>query len=219
MNIQDGNVGNAGDVMKHEALVALAALLRARNAGLVRHVETHTFRLVAPLAKPWTDPGGRYGALEAPWVARGLYRCSAGLVADALGPPLSLLLAEAHAETRAALAASLAEEGLPVEALVDDADALAALPAGPPAPLLVHVDPFDAPHRYWPTVEHLLRAWRLPGHDAAVLAFGWSREGPIAWPDPPGDLVPVGTRWEGRYGVAVWGTAPFARAYQTQRAG
>ncbi|MFN7143612.1 MAG: hypothetical protein ACK4YP_07555, partial [Myxococcota bacterium] len=51
-NVQDRNVGNVGDIVKHAALVALAGLLRRRNAGLVRHVETHTFRLVAPLPEP-----------------------------------------------------------------------------------------------------------------------------------------------------------------------
>ncbi len=218
-NIQDRNVGNVGDIVKHAALVALAELLRRRDAGLVRHVETHTFRLVAPLPDPagWrarvaTIPSAAaaYVAREEPWVAQRLYRCSAGLVADTLGAPTHLLLAEAHGPTRAALAASLAEEGLTVDALVDDAAALAALPPGPPAPLLVHVDPFDHPRGYWPVVARLLDAWRRPDQDAVVLAFAYDKRGPVDWPAPPPGLVALGRLDTPPYGLAAWASPGFA---------
>jgi hypothetical protein len=226
-NVQDRNVGNRGDVIKHAALVALASALRARNPGLVRHAETHTFRLHAPLPDPtrWhaaitTLPPGparnAYTARQAPWVARGLYRCSAGLAADTLGAPMRLLLAEAHAPTHAALAAALAAEGLPFEALVHDAGALALLPApAVPAPLLVHVDPFDHPLAYWDTVTHLLTTWRRPKHDAVVLAFACDKATPLTWPAPPADLLPLGRLDAAPYGLAAWaspGFAPDARA-------
>jgi hypothetical protein len=231
-NIQDRNVGNRGDVVKHIALVALADLLRARNPGLVRHVETHTFRLFAPLPERAPSPGGgalnrapappppdhasaRYEALQAPWLARGLYRCSAGLAADALGAPLRLLLAEAHGPTRAALAAALAAESLPVDTLADDALAFATLTTAHSAPLLVHVDPFDHPARYWPAVSHLLSTWRRPGQDAVVLSFAYDKHAPIAWPPPPADLVSLGRLDYAPYGLAAWasaGIAPPARA-------
>lgn len=216
-NVQDGNVGNLGDVVKHAALVALAERLRARNAGLVRHVETHTFRLVAPLpdVARWRDRTAApafaaYAAREAPWVDRGLYRCSAGLVADTLGAPVRLLLAEAHAPTRALLADALAAEALPVDALVDDAAALATVPPGPPAPLLVHVDPFDHPRGYWPIVARLLETWRAPAHDAAVLAFAYDKAGPVTWPDPPPGTVALGRLDAAPYGLAAWATPAFA---------
>lgn len=221
-NVQDRNVGNRGDVVKHAALVALATCLRARNPGLVRHAETHTFRLYAPLPDParWLAEVAAlppcpaldaYTAAQAPWVARGLYRCSAGLAADTLGAPVRLLLAEAHGPTRAALAAALAEEALPVEALVPDASALAAL-ASPdlPAPLLVHVDPFDHPLAHWDTVTRLLTAWRAPHHDAVVLAFAYDKTGPLRWPRPPADLAPVGHLDAAPYGLAAWTSPGFA---------
>jgi len=212
-NVQDANVGNRGDIVKHAALVTLAALLRARTPGPVRHIETHTFRLTAPLPDPelWRSRVAElglsdhaYAAIEAPWAAQGRYRCSAGLVADTLGAPVSLLLAEAHASTRALLQAALAEEGLPVDALVDDAHALAALPPGAPAPLLVHVDPFDHPVGYWPVVAALLSDWRLPTHDAIVLAFAYDKRGPVAWPAPPPGLAALGRLDLAPYGVAAW---------------
>ncbi len=224
-NVQDRNVGNRGDIVKHAALVTLAEGLRARTTGLVRHAETHTFRLYAPLpdAQRWTDnvaalaaladrgPLDAYVAREAPWIARGLYRCSAGLAADTLGEPVRLLLAEAHAPTREALAAALAEEGLSVDALVDDAAALASLPTpAEPAPLLVHVDPFDHPRGYWPVVERLLTTWRRRDQDAVVLAFAYDKAGSIAWPRPPADLVPLGRLDAPPYGLAAWGSPGIA---------
>jgi hypothetical protein len=216
-NTQDRNVGNVGDIVKHAALVALAEALRRRNAGVVRHVETHTFRLSALLPDPegWrarvTTPAlAAYAAREAPWVGRRLYRCSAGLVADTLGAPLRLLLAEAHAPTRDALAAALADEALPLDALVDDAHALLTLPPGDAAPLLVHVDPFDHPGGYWPIVARLLADWRHAGHDAAVLAFAYDKAGPVVWPAPPPGLVALGRRDAAPYGIAAWATPGLA---------
>lgn len=213
-NTQDRNVGNRGDVAKHIALVALARLLRARNAGPVRHVETHTFRMDAPLPGPWTPPASAedYAALEAPWIAAGRYRCSAGLAVDVLGPEVRLALAEAHGPTRAALAAAIA--GLPVDALVDalveDADALAALPDPAPMPVLIHVDPFDDPLRYWSTVEHVLARWRAPAHDACVLAFGHDRARPMRWPPAPAGLLALGRHDDAPYYLAAWASPALA---------
>lgn len=218
-NVQDRNVGNRGDVHKHLALVALAGALRARAAGPVRHVETHAFRLHAPLPDPeaWVARAGplpeapvtaRFRALQAPWLARGRYRCSAGLAADVLGPDAVLALAEAHRETRAALAAALAGEGRVPEQLVDDALALVPLP--PPLPLLVHVDPFDHPGRYWPLVERLLAGARRPDQDAAVLVFAYDKLAPVDFPPAPGGLVPLGRRDDRPYALAAWATPALA---------
>lgn len=218
-NVQVRNVGNRGDIVKHAALVALAERLRARNAGLVRHVETHTFQLQAevPDRGRWEAEVARltgleaYAARERPWVDRGLYRCSAGLAADTLGAPVRLVLAEANAPTRAALAAALAAESLPVDALVDDAHALAALaPPADPAPLLVHVDPFDHPRGYWPVVAALLATWRRPDQDAVVLAFAYDKAAPLVWPEPPAGLVAVGRFDLAPYGLAAWASPGIA---------
>jgi hypothetical protein len=208
VNIQDRNVGNLGDIVKHAALVELAALLRARNPGLVRHVETHCFRLVAPLPDPqgWAanaERGSeRYRRAELDWVARGRYRCSAGLAADTLGPPVELLLAEAHAETRAALSAALAEERLRAT-VVDDAHHLPTPSAA--VPTLVHVDPFDHPAGYWPVVERVITSG-----DTVVLAFAYDKVGPISWPVAPGGLQPLGRLDAGRYGLAAWASSEIA---------
>ena len=45
-NIQSGNVGNLGDILKHAALVELGSLLRSRNPdGRSNYLDTHTFLL------------------------------------------------------------------------------------------------------------------------------------------------------------------------------
>lgn len=218
-NVQDRNVGNRGDVHKHLALVALAGALRRRATGPVRHVETHAFRLHAPLPDPPGQEGragplpdapvaARYLALQAPWRALGRYRCSVGLAVDVLGPSVRLALAEAHAPTRAALADALADEGLRPERLVEDARALPA--ALPPLPLLLHVDPFDHPGGYWPLVERLLAAWRSADQPAAVLVFAYDRAAPVHLPPAPGGLVPLGRRDDRPYALAAWATADIA---------
>lgn len=220
-NVQDRNVGNRGDVHKHAALVALVELLAGRTVGPVRHVETHCFRLDAPLPDPArvggfaaelppaADPWRR---VEAPWLLRGRYRCSAGLALDVLGSRARLALAEAHGPTRAALAAALAAEGAPLDTLVDDAAALPGATLGDPRalPLSIHVDPFDHPVHHWGTVERLLRAWRRPDQGAVVLAFAYDRAGPITWPGPPGGLVALGEWAIAPYGLAAWATPGLA---------
>lgn len=228
-NVQDRNVGNRGDVAKHVALVALAGVLRARTDGAVRHVETHAFRLYAPLPHPaaWaaaveahadTAARARYRALQAGWVAGARYRCSAGLAADVFSAcdagreGVRLALAEAHAPTREALARAVVAEDIPVDALVSDALALATLPPPPPLPLLVHVDPFDHPERYWPTVAHLLARWRRPDQDAVVLAFAYDKTGPIRWPAAPAGTVALGRHDDAPYGLAAWASPGVAEA-------
>lgn len=206
MNIQEGNVGNRGDLRKHEALATILDALVGQESVL--HVETHCFRLDAPIVRPIGPHDARLAALQAPWAARGRYRCSAGLAADILGDRGRFLLAEAHAPTRAALAEALAAEGRLVEALVEDALALASVPPRPAAAVCIHVDPFDHPARYWPVVEHLLATWRAPDAPAAVLAFAYDKAGPIVWPDPPGGLPLRGTLADAPYGLAVWSNLP-----------
>lgn len=223
VNVQDRNVGNRGDVHKHAALLVLLELLAGRSAGPVRHVETHCFRLDAPLPDParldaldgeLAAAAAAWRRLEAPWRARGRYRCSAGLALDLLGPRARLALAEAHGPTRAALAAALLAEGAPLDVLVEDAAALpgARLADPRPLPLSIHVDPFDHPVHHWPTVERLLAGWRAPDQEAVVLAFAYDRAGPVAWPRPPGGLLPLGTWAAAPYGLAAWGSAGLAEA-------
>lgn len=216
-NIQDNNVGNRGDVVKHATLVALARLLRARNPGTIRHIETHCFRLTAPFAHKeghdWHADVARLGSaaapyarLEAPYMQGGAYRCSAGLVADTLGADCRLLLAEAHAPTRARLSAAIEAEGLGLDALVPEARLLPEALAGrSPLPTLIHVDPFDHPRWYWETVEALVsHAGPEAGQDVLVLAFAYDKHAPIVFPAPPSGLRWVGHRPDAPYSLGLW---------------
>jgi hypothetical protein len=209
MNIQDGNVGNRGDLRKHEALAAILDTLAAASSGPVLVVETHCFRLDAALPRPTAPMNARLTALQAPWAARGRYRCSAGLACDILGDRARLLLAEADGPTRAALSDALVSEGRHVVALVDDAAALVDFGRSvAPAAVFIHVDPFDHPRYHWPVVEALLDRWRSADTPCAVLAFAYDKAGPIVWPGAPAGLPLCGSLADPPYGLAVWSTLP-----------
>lgn len=212
VNVQDDNVGNVGDVAKHVALVALADLLRSRNAGPVRHVETHAYRLTGSARAAIEGGSARWRALQAPWAARGRYRCSAGLAYDALGPETRLVLSEIHGETRAALRGDLEQEGIVAEAVLDDLRGLLRVPLLPRLPTLLHVDPFDHPSQCWDVVQHVVAAAGPEARDVAVLVFAHDRKGPLAWPPAPPGLSPVG-RWDAvPYALAAWASPDLVRA-------
>ena len=124
LNRQLGNVGNLGDIIKHAALVELAGLLAGGRAD-VSFVDTHTFQLQAPLpdrarwdrevdALTALHPDyERYATLERAALGRnGTYRCSSGLVLDALRDRRACaVLGEANSASRAELSAQVARIG------------------------------------------------------------------------------------------------------------
>lgn len=222
-NVQFRNAGNLGDVLKHAALLHLADLLHSRGVGRPIHwLDTHTFLLHAPLSDVgrWhatvgqeveRNPGyGAYEAAEAPWVARGSYRCSTGLVASRI-PGVHLHLAESDPATRRLLEAQLQDEGRPAEHLLGDADAyLTAEPRSPTGAVLALVDPFGHPARFWGALDAALAAFRDPEADAIVLAFAYGMS-PPAWPRPPqGCVGPVAVVERLPYGLAVYASPSVA---------
>ena len=199
INRQLGNVGNVGDILKHAALVELAAWL-ARERADVSFVDTHSFQLEAPLpdrarwereveALAARYPAyERYRALERSSLGQnGHYRCSSALVLDALGDGRACaVLGEANAASRAELSAQIAagrfENVLVVEdaARVDDA---ARVPGG--GTLLVHVDPFRLSAELWSRMAPALSAMSGRSRDAAFLLYRYSRNARTAWPEAP----------------------------------
>ena len=217
VNRQLKNVGNRGDLHKHLALIALAEILRPYPGAC--HIETHSFLLHAPLPDPAAFeaalqalPQGpvlaRYLALQAPYLALGAYRCSGGLARDVLGPGTRLYLSEAHAQTRAQLLSQIHAEGAIAEVL-EDAAQLADLSLEP-APMLLHVDPFEHPRSIWPVVEALVKQ----GGPVLVLCFAWDKTGPILWPPAPAGLVLLGERPDPPYGLAAWASPELQGAAQ-----
>lgn len=224
-NRQSRSVGNLGDILKHAALVELATLLAARSARVCQ-VDTHTFLLHAPAADRarWTrevddlaarhPTYGRYAALERAFFARtGLYRCSSGLVVDALGPRRgTTVLGEANALTRAELSAQIASEQLERITVVDAAAAVdrpPRIPAG--GALLVHVDPFALSPEDWASFAPALDAIAARSTEAVFVVYRYSRSARAPWPSAPrGAVGPVAETRGGPHEVAVYASATLA---------
>ncbi|MFO0555334.1 MAG: hypothetical protein U0271_43560 [Polyangiaceae bacterium] len=198
-NRQSGHVGNLGDIIKHAALVELAFLLKGRGAP-VSFVDTHTFRLRAPLAKPPRfareleahvrsyRAAERYAEMERASLLRtGNYRCSSGLVLDVLGEDRACaVLGEANGLTRAELREQLADEGHARVHVVEDAsfvDRGGWVPAG--GAVLVHVDPFALTPAEWDPIAPVLDAIAARASSAVFVLYRYTRVARIPWPTPP----------------------------------
>jgi len=226
-NRQTGNVGNLGDIIKHAALMDLAAAL-ARAHAEVSYVDTHTFLLHAPLADRdrWSrevdalatmHPGyARYAELQRDSLARtSEYRCSAGLVLDVLGEKrVCAVLGEANPATRAELSAQLAAESRTNVYVVNDAarvDEDARVPRS--GALLVHVDPFTLSPELWPSIAGALDALVSRSADAAILVYRYSRNASTPWPTAPkGAEGPVAEHRGGPHAFAVYASPAIADA-------
>jgi hypothetical protein len=214
-NKQDHNVGNRGDILKHAALVALTGLMD-RQPNL-RYLETHAYKPIASCdTERWNAEirsfsgkrdYDRYADLERHHVAKGLYRCSVGLVLDVL-PGARFILAERNSVTRQELLAQLHESG--AEYLVlDSATDFGRISGGNPAPCLALVDPFESVHECWAQFCQGFAALR-GDCDALILAFQYGRRA-IEWPVGPAELMRVATIDDGPFHLAAWAT-PFVSA-------
>ena len=226
-NRQLGNVGNLGDIIKHAALVELAALLAGGRAD-VSFVDTHTFQLQAPLldrarwdrevdALAARHPAyERYATLERASLGRsGYYRCSSGLVLDALRDRRACaVLGEANAASRAELSAQVAAERFANVLVVDDAariDDAARVPSR--GALLVHVDPFTLSAELWSRIAPALSAMSGRSADAAFVLYRYSRNARAPWPDAPaGTSGPLTETRGGPHEVAAYASPGIAEA-------
>ena len=226
-NRQLGNVGNLGDILKHAALVELATLLAGTRAD-VSFVETHTFKLEAPLpdrarwdrevaARVALHPAyERYATLERASLARsGHYRCSSGLVLDALHDRRACaVLGEANAATRAELSAQIAAQRLANVLVVDDAarvDDAAGVPSR--GALLVHVDPFTLSAELWSRIAPALSAMSARSAHAAFVLYRYSRNARAPWPEAPaGTSGPLIETRGGPHEVAAYASPGIAEA-------
>lgn len=222
-NPQARNVGNLGDILKHAALVEIAARLAAQ-ASTVRWVETHTYLLHAPLPEPerWEreveamlaryPAYGRYVAHERAVIARtGRYRCSSGLVLDVLGDRRAgATLGEANGLTRAMLREQIAAERFGHVLVVDEARAAlhhASADAG--GGLLVHVDPFKLTADGWAGLAPGLDDLCAGARDVVLVAYRYTRQARSPWPAAPrGTTGPISERRGGPHEVAVYASTP-----------
>jgi len=229
-NRQSRSVGNLGDILKHAALVELATLLAGESAA-VSFVDTHTFLLHAPpgdlerwnrevadLASRHPSYAG-YAARERASLARtDHYRCSSGLVIDALGDRrVRAVLGEANGVTRAELRDQIASESLPDVVIVDDAAAVdrfgSVLNGGT---LLVHVDPFALTPEIWAPLVPALDAISARSANAIFVVYRYSRTARTKWPAPPaGTSGPITETRGGPHELAAYASPAIAEAVQS----
>lgn len=207
-NHQSRSVGNLGDILKHAALLELASTL-ASSSSSVGYVDTHTFLLHAPIAdlERWRREAesrssahpayAKYLSAERDSLARtSRYRCSSGLVLDALGDRCAAAtLGEANGVTRAELREQLREAPRASSIVADDA--VAALRGASAwieraGALLVHVDPFALSADLWATLSPGLDALTTRANGAVIVLYRYTRGAPSAWPRAPvGTIGPV----------------------------
>lgn len=222
MNLQTGNVGNLGDILKHAALVQLALALQKRAGQDSCYVETHSFLLQAPIRDngTWEKAVARlsetlsgyklYAEIEQPLIDKQEYRCSAGLVLDLLQPS-SAYLAEIDPATRQTLSDQVVAEGR--GAIVTLTEAAEQLPIvidrRPRSAFLMLVDPFEDPNEVWPIVSRVVDAVGHQGLVGAIEVFAYG-DVPVIWPDPPtGFAGPVSTMNKIPYQLALYATKLF----------
>ena len=221
MNIQTGNVGNLGDILKHAALVQLALALRKCAGSDTRYIETHSFLLQAPAknSDSWWNAASRlsesyagyepYVEIEQPLISRQEYCCSAGLALDLLRPS-SAYLAEKNPATLQTLKAQVISEGLEgIVTLTDAADRLPMVIDGNPrCGFLMLVDPFKDPNEVWPTVSAVAETFDHRELLGAIEVFAHG-DCPVNWPEPPAGFEgPISTISEPPYQLALYATNP-----------
>ncbi len=227
MNIQLGNVGNRGDILKHAALIQLAEVLRQRVGPESVYIETHAYLLYSFIvdARDWKHQSLRltqtwcgyhaYIERETKWVERGRYRCSAGLALDVLSPDLAFL-AEIDLQTRRQLKRQLREAGFSNRVMVTEStDRLPAVIGKRECNgFLMLVDPFENPRECWPTVSCIAQAIEHAELMGAIEVFAYADKA-FDWPSPPaGFKGPIATVDQYPFQLAVYATALFEKPAQ-----
>lgn len=225
MNLHQNNVGNQGDILKHAALKALAGLLADPRAGTLNYLDTHAYLLYGRLAnRLWRaeterlaveHPGYRgYVEVEAPWVARGQYQCSAGIV-HGVAPHAQLYLSESDATTRTILTHQIADAGMErVTLLSAAAQWCDAPPAARQGRLLALLDPFCLTEDDWRAGLCGLERLHRGGEDGLLEVFTYDKQvSEVDWPPPPeGWAGPLARVHRAPFHLAVYASGPIRRS-------
>jgi 23S rRNA A2030 N6-methylase RlmJ len=205
-NIQNHNVGNLGDIIKHTALLQLACLIWVRNERVpINYVDTHAYVLRGKLANEnwWRvvtrlrDNFSAYQAyinLEEPVIDSGEYLCSTGITVACISD-VRLYLSEAHPDTRNLLRHQLAAQNIVPAILLEDVNAWQSLATDQvdKLPLLALIDPFVLTDDIWRSACDAIAKLHNPHAHGLLEVFTYddTRE-KIDWPNPPrGWIGPV----------------------------
>lgn len=227
-NIQDGNVGNLGDILKHAALVQLAKIFAEKIPQTRYYLDSHSYLYQSRLVNPaWSTETRNllgqstlyqdYIDLEAPYISRGEYLCSSGLV-NKLIPDAHLLLCESNRSTREWLLQQLADNKVDYHTVKGQLASWAKRKSFKRLPnLLVLIDPFELTDGLWQAVSKCLGKMLGRNASAIMLVFDHLKQAEREWPDAPaGWIGPVASVSVPPYHLAVYTTADFAQIVQQQ---
>ena len=215
INLQDGNVGNYGDIIKHAALLQLSKYFFSLD-GHKTYLDTHCYLTRSQLANHnWTNEVAcliqhyplyqEYAHLQQTYIDRGEYLCSSGIVLQYSGNA-ELLLSESNVQTRLALQQQLLEYDARVTVKDDMMQWHEHITGN--NNLFVLLDPFKLTDENWAAVTLSLAKGLSEMGRGLMLTFDYdkSTEQPI-WPKAP-------TGWSGP--VARFDQAPYhLAAYST----
>lgn len=226
-NKQDGKVGNLGDILKHAALLSLSQLLKSCNPeNTVNYMETHAYRLFAPVAKKEdfvkrvNEQIAKYPAYQsyAEIELREInknsnYWCSIKLATYGL-INVNLYLAESDELTRNELVNQLHSESQEARIILKDMHGFTFLDSVAQAgPLLALVDPFVSGSKLreiWNTACDGIKALKEPNADGLIELFQYGKSKPN-WPEPPlGFHGPIAAISKEEYHLAVYSTEAIA---------
>lgn len=186
-NLQDTNVGNLGDILKHAALVQLAKLFSEEVMCSDKYyLDSHSYLYQSRLAtKDWQELSQKllhasslyqdYIDIEMPFIKKGEYLCSSGLVNKAL-PDAHLLLCETNKATREWLLQQLADNKVSYYTVKEQmykwvkGKKFRQLPN-----LLALIDPFELTDDLWQSANQCLRGMVSIGAPVIMLVFDYKK--------------------------------------------
>ena len=227
-NPQDGNVGNLGDILKHATLVQLAKVFAEQVPDTKYYLDSHSYLYQSRLVNPdWQEQCQAlhaqsalyqdYIELEAPYIKRGEYLCSSGLVNKIL-PDAHLLLCESNKSTREWLLQQLADNKIDYYTVKEQLASWAKGKSFQRLPnLLALIDPFELTAPLWQAVGKCLGKMLDKNAPAIMLMFDYSNQANKDWPSaPPGWQGPLASIAAPPYQLAVYATATFVQPVQTR---
>ena len=216
-NLQEDNVGNLGDILKHAALLQLIRFFNGL-AGRKAYLDTHCYLLQGRLVNPnWSAEV--HGLLQAyplyhdylrvqqPYIERGAYLCSSGIVSQQ-SDDIELMLSESNPDTRDVLQKQLHTGD--IRASIKDDMALwhGHLNIKDGENIFILLDPFRLNERLWRDACLLLEQGMAATAHGLLLVFHYDKaDGPFAWPRAAvGWDGPVASLSQAPYHLAVYGT-------------
>ena len=198
VNLQDGNVGNLGDILKHAALVQLTNVFSEHIRDTKYYLDSHSYLYQSRLAvADWygqTEELLKHSALyqdyidiEAPYINKGEYLCSSGLV-NKLMPDAHLLLCESNRTTREWLLQQLADNRVTYHTVKEQmmkwikGKSFKRLPN-----LLALIDPFELTDELWATMNQCLGKMLQQQATVIMLAFDYKKQDAREWPATAGE--------------------------------